>query len=179
MFSSQRQRKFWNNLKEQLEKNEKKALLNNLKLFTKLSPEDMLKKLDSEEIQLLKKAMVTDNDSGSGFVCDVDHRAGELEKISCPTLIIHSKNDGCLPFSHTEYAHKKIKNSNLFVASVDSILYGLDPAQRKFWIKGLNSFRKGSSFMNLLYIVLDACPEHTCIKMFIKFTFLTLQETCS
>ncbi|MBN2280193.1 MAG: prolyl oligopeptidase family serine peptidase [Candidatus Marinimicrobia bacterium] len=64
--------------------------------------------------------MVTDNNSGTGFIYDVDHRAKNIEQIKCPVLIIHSKNDGSVPFSHAEYANKKIKQSELFVAPTDS-----------------------------------------------------------
>ncbi len=120
MFNPRRQKKFWSRLKYGLEKNEKKILADNLKLFTKLDPSYILSKLSEREIQSLKEYMVTKNDSGNGFVADVDHRAGDIGKISCPVLIIHSKNDGCLPFSHAEYAHDKIVNSELFVSPAES-----------------------------------------------------------
>ncbi len=116
IFSPKRQRKFWDGLRRKLERNEEKTLIDNLKRFTKLKPKTALQKFSDQDIRDLKQSMVTGNDSGEGFVFDVEHRAKKIEDISCPTLIIHSPNDGCLAFSHAEHAHKMIKDSQLFAA---------------------------------------------------------------
>ena len=113
IFNPTRQRKFWDNLIADYEKNPKKILRKNMKLFTKLNPDTILETLSPDEISVLSHSLITGNDSGSGFVHDIDHRAKNIQKISCPTLIIHSKNDGTVPFSHAEYAHKMIPNTEL------------------------------------------------------------------
>lgn len=53
--------------------------------------------------------------SGSGFLNDIDQTLGlnALRKVSCPVLILHSKNDKSVPYAHAEYANKFLKNSIL------------------------------------------------------------------
>ena len=120
IFDPKKQKGFWDGLNRKLQNNERKTLLDNMKLFTRLKPENVLSKMEDDDIQLLKESMVTGNDSGTGFIFDIEHRARNIETIRCPTLIIHSKNDGCVPISHAEYAAKKIENSELFFAPTDS-----------------------------------------------------------
>nr|HPO50338.1 alpha/beta fold hydrolase [Spirochaetota bacterium] len=91
IFNPKNQGKFWNRLKEKLDKNPKKTLLDNIKLFTKLNPQKVLDMMSNQEIEVLKTSMVTGNDSGEGFIYDVEHRAKDIDQINCPTLIIHSK----------------------------------------------------------------------------------------
>ncbi|MEJ2627666.1 MAG: alpha/beta hydrolase [bacterium] len=131
IFHPKRQKRFWENLVKQLEKNEKKTLLKNLKLFTKINPQEVLCHMSKEDIELLKKYMITENDSGTGFINDVRHRATNIDKISIPTLIIHSKNDGSVPFSHAEYAHRKIRNSELFVAPTETHFIYIGPGSEE------------------------------------------------
>lgn len=54
--------------------------------------------------------------SGTGFLNDIDQQVDEslLREIHCPTLIIHSKNDGSVPPDHGEHAHQSIQGSRLF-----------------------------------------------------------------
>jgi pimeloyl-ACP methyl ester carboxylesterase len=120
LFHPGRQKRFWKNLRGKLRDNETKTLVNNIRRFTKLRPKDVLGNMSREDIQCLKKYMVTGNDSGNGFVYDVEHRARDIDRISCPTMIIHSKNDGCIPFSHAEYANRQIRNSEMYAAPTES-----------------------------------------------------------
>ncbi len=125
------QRKFWDNLKVKLERNEEKVLRGNMKRFTKLPVNDVLRHLRPEDIGALKADMVTANDSGYGFVHDVEHRAHHIERIVCPTLIVHSRYDASVPFSHAEYACRKIQNSELYVAPTESHFIYLGPGSKE------------------------------------------------
>ena len=53
--------------------------------------------------------------SGSGFLNDIDQTLGfnALRKVSCPVLILHSKNDNSVPYDHAVYANKLIESSIL------------------------------------------------------------------
>lgn len=137
IFDPKRQRKFWDNLTAQLEKDERGTLLKNLKLFTKRKPGEVLNRMSPEDIQYLKKYMVTENDSGTGFIHDVEHRAKDIERIRCPVLIIHSRNDGSVPFTHAEYAHSKIRDSELFEAPTDSHFIYIGPGSEEVLRKRL------------------------------------------
>ncbi len=138
IFHPKRQEEFWRRLREKLRKDEKKTLVKNLKRFTRLKPDDMLSRLSGEELRTLKEGLVTGNDSGCGFVHDMEHRSGDIRKISCPTLIIHSQNDGCLPISHAEYAHKMIRESQLYHAPTDSHFIYIGPGSREVLEKRLS-----------------------------------------
>lgn len=138
VFHPKRQRRFWDRLNEKLIADETKTLLENLKFFTKLPPKEMLKRMSPDDIQTLKTSLVKGNDSGIGFTFDVEHRARKIENISCPTMIIHSKNDGSVHFSHAEYAHKKIKQSALFIAPTDSHFLYIGPGSQEVLNKRLD-----------------------------------------
>lgn len=142
LFRPGNQQKFWDNQKKKLMKNERKTLLGIMKMFTLLKPEDVLDTMSKADMEKLKKSMITGNDSGTGFIYDVDHRAGPIEAIRCPTLIIHSLYDGNVKFSHAEYACKKIRNSELFVAPTQSHFIYFGPGSDKVLNKRL-SFLQG------------------------------------
>lgn len=131
IFNPKRQSKFWQNLTRQYEKNPEKTLINTMKLFSRLDPKKVINRMNAKELELLKIAMITGNDSGEGFVYDVEHRVKNIEEITCPTLIIHSKNDASVHFSHAEYAHKKINKSQLFEAPTDSHFLYLGPGSNE------------------------------------------------
>lgn len=131
IFHPARQKKFWQGLREKLQKDEKKTLLENMKIFTRLDPEQLLQKLSAQEIEFLKDGLVIKNDSGSGFVRDIEHRAHHIEEISCPVLIIHSLHDGTVPFSHAEYACRKISGAQLYHAPVDSHFLYVGPGSQQ------------------------------------------------
>lgn len=131
IFHPKRQRLFWQRLEEKLNKSPEKTLIDTLKLFTTLNPKTVLARMSDREISLLKMAMITGNDSGEGFVYDIEHRAKNIHEIICPTLIIHSKNDASVPFSHAEYAAKRIKNSKLIEASTDSHFLYFGPGSKE------------------------------------------------
>lgn len=67
-----------------------------------------------DEVRELQE-MTKKQRSGSGFVNDLDQQIdpSELSKIVCPTLILHSLNDGSVSRDHAEHAKQNIPNSLL------------------------------------------------------------------
>ena len=65
--------------------------------------------------------------SGSGFLLDINHRSGDLGRITAPTLIIHSRFDGSNDFSHAEYAAQHIPQAELFDVPAASHLMWFGP----------------------------------------------------
>ncbi|WP_407939191.1 alpha/beta fold hydrolase [Oceanobacillus salinisoli] len=55
--------------------------------------------------------------SGEGFFIDLDQvntlLTKDLERITCPTFIMHSKHDGSVPLEHAQHAHENIPSSEL------------------------------------------------------------------
>ena len=63
-----------------------------------------------EWVETLKKYR-----SGQGFLNDIDQdiEEGVIDKIECPTLIIHSQNDKAVSIDHPEHANRLITTSTL------------------------------------------------------------------
>lgn len=145
IFSPKRQRKFWDKLASDYEKNPKKVLRKNLKIFTKINPDEMLESLSSDEMSVLAHSLITGNDSGSGFVYDIEHRAINIHEVACPTLIIHSKNDGTVPYSHAQYAYQMIQNAELYESPTASHFLYIGPGSEEVFAKRMSFIKAGET----------------------------------
>jgi pimeloyl-ACP methyl ester carboxylesterase len=67
-------------------------------------------------------ALLLPSRSGSGFMHDLQHRCGDLSRITAPTLIVRSRYDGSISASHAGYAADHIRNADLFVSPAESHL---------------------------------------------------------
>lgn len=85
--------------------------------FTKLDTADVLAAW-SDKDKAAFKTMLLHLSSGSGFMLDIEHSISTeiLHDILCPTLIVHSKNDNSVDFSHPRHALEHIKAAALFEA---------------------------------------------------------------
>ncbi len=118
-----RQSKLWEKQRAEFKNLEDKHLYNLCKIFSTLKPELVLSEWGENDIEFYGK-MLSRLNSGHGFIHNVDHKAKNIHLITVPTLIIHSPFDKNVPFSHALYAHKKIKNSELFIApAVSHLIY--------------------------------------------------------
>ncbi len=84
--------------------------------FSKLPSDYVMTKIKKEDIEEIRK-MNNRYRSKSGFFIDIaqanELSPPQLQSISCPTLIMHSKNDGALPINHAYFAHNQVENSEL------------------------------------------------------------------
>lgn len=84
--------------------------------FSQLAYREAKGKLDKEDIEAIRK-MNNRQRSGSGFFLDLTqiNEVGieDVQAVSCPTLIMHSKYDGSVPLAHPYYAHEHISSSEL------------------------------------------------------------------
>ncbi len=73
-------------------------------------------KLGDEEVKELVAA-VDQLNSGEGFSSDIDQQIERhtIKRISCPTLIIHSRYDKTVSLAHAVYANTMVSNSHLEV----------------------------------------------------------------
>lgn len=67
-----------------------------------------------EEIADIRR-MISTQRSHAGFVLDLDQTlpADTLHQVSCPTLILHSRNDHTVSGAHADFAHRHIRSSQL------------------------------------------------------------------
>lgn len=83
--------------------------------FSKLKYSEATNKMSKDDIDSIRK-MNSRQRSGFGFFIDLsqvnDITIQDL-RVTCPTLIMHSKHDGSVPLEHAYYAHENIPSSNL------------------------------------------------------------------
>ncbi|GAB2571392.1 alpha/beta fold hydrolase [Gracilibacillus alcaliphilus] len=84
--------------------------------FSNLSYEEIKSKMSDNDMDEIRR-MNNRQRSGHGFLIDLsqtkDITAKHLQVISCPTLIMHSKNDSAVPLQHACYADQQISDSQL------------------------------------------------------------------
>jgi pimeloyl-ACP methyl ester carboxylesterase len=85
-------------------------------------PEEALKTIRADKregmIEVLKQSR-----SGRGFLNDLSYDVGSVERISAPTLIIHSTYDASVDASHPNYLLQCIPNSTLCMSEAESHMF--------------------------------------------------------
>jgi pimeloyl-ACP methyl ester carboxylesterase len=76
----------------------------------------------SQEQQRAALTLLLASRSGSGFLHDLQHRCGDLRRITAPALIIASKYDGSVNASHASYTSDHIPHVELVVSPAESHL---------------------------------------------------------
>ncbi|MCM3617715.1 alpha/beta hydrolase [Sutcliffiella horikoshii] len=86
--------------------------------FSKLTHDEAKEMVSKEDVEAIRK-MNNRQRSGYGFFIDLvqinDVSTENLQAISCPTLIMHSKHDGSVPLEHPYLAHESIPTSQLYL----------------------------------------------------------------
>src|SRR5690625_1260159 len=84
--------------------------------FSKLTFKEAKEMLMQEDVEAIRK-MNNRQQSGDGFLMDLvqinEVSTADLQAVSCPTLIMHSKHDGSVPLEHPYFAHENIPSSEL------------------------------------------------------------------
>jgi pimeloyl-ACP methyl ester carboxylesterase len=84
--------------------------------FSKLKHNEAREMITKEDVEAIRK-MNNRQRSRYGFSIDLvqinEVSIDKLRAISCPTLIVHSKNDGSVPLEHPYFAHENIPSSEL------------------------------------------------------------------
>lgn len=84
--------------------------------FSKLTNDEAKEMLSKDDVEAIRK-MNNRQRSGEGFFIDLaqinEVAIENLQAISCPTLIMHSKHDGSVLLEHPYLAHEKIPTSEL------------------------------------------------------------------
>lgn len=95
-----------------------------IRLFSKVTPrliansfypqlsDQKVHRLENHDIRKLCLLFKHFN-SKEGFLNDINHATSSIEKIKCPTLVIHSKHDTSVSYSHALHSSKMIKNARL------------------------------------------------------------------
>lgn len=94
--------------------------------LTTLDAKAIVNALNEEQLHNMRQFVETQR-SGAGFMNDIHHDSGDLGAIQAPTLIVFSKYDGTIPYSHVEYAMNRIPQAELCLTEDDSHLMWFSP----------------------------------------------------
>ena len=85
-----------------------------LAIFSTHDPDDALRRLSAEDIEKIRQ-FYQGQSSRQGALNDLTHTVGAdlLRAVSQPTLIIHSREDKSVPFSHAEWSLAHIPQATL------------------------------------------------------------------
>lgn len=85
-----------------------------LALFSTHDPDDGLRKLSAEDIQSITR-FYRGHSSRQGALADAQHTVGRelLRATGQPALVVHSREDASVPFSHAEWSMENITQSEL------------------------------------------------------------------
>jgi pimeloyl-ACP methyl ester carboxylesterase len=139
-----RQARLWEKQREEFAINRAKHLKKLSKRFSTQKPEFVLGEWDEHDISFYGE-MLSQLNSGSGFFYNIDHKATAIDLIAVPTLIIHSPFDKNVPFKHALYAHKEIRDSQLYIAPATSHLIYMGKDYNYILDKRLSFIRETSS----------------------------------
>lgn len=97
-------------------------------IFSTHDLEDVLRQLTTEDIQKICR-FYQGRSSRAGAMNDLGHtvRKELLQKVQVPTLVIHSREDKSVPFSHAEWSLAHIPNAELCESGVTGHFYWLGP----------------------------------------------------
>jgi len=99
-----------------------------LMIFSTHDPDDGLSKLSPEDIKKICR-FYQGRSSRKGALADSAHSVGSdlLKSIHQPTLVIHSREDNSVPFSHAEWSLKNIPQAELCEAGITGHFFWVDP----------------------------------------------------
>jgi pimeloyl-ACP methyl ester carboxylesterase len=99
-----------------------------LAIFSTHDPEDGMRKLSAEDVQEICR-FYQGHSSRKGALNDGTHTVGVdlLKSIRQPTLVIHSREDKSVPFSHAEWSLKHISQAEMCQAGCTGHFFWIGP----------------------------------------------------
>jgi pimeloyl-ACP methyl ester carboxylesterase len=97
-------------------------------IFSTHDPEEVLRQLTAEDVQKICH-FYQSHSSRAGAMNDLGHTVGKglLQKVQAPTLVIHSREDKSVPFSHADWALAHIPNAELCESGITGHFYWVGP----------------------------------------------------
>jgi pimeloyl-ACP methyl ester carboxylesterase len=97
-------------------------------IFSTHDPEDAFRRLTPEDIRAIC-LFYQRHSSRAGAANDLTHTVGKglLQRVKVPTLVIHSREDKSVPFSHAEWSLAQIPNAELCESGFTGHFYWVGP----------------------------------------------------
>jgi pimeloyl-ACP methyl ester carboxylesterase len=113
-------------------------------IFSTHDPADVLRQLSPEDLKAICR-FYQGHSSRAGAINDLTHTVGKelLRKVQMPTLIVHSREDKSVPFSHAEWSLAHIPNAQLCESGITGHFYWVGPDARRI-SQELVTFLKGT-----------------------------------
>ena len=101
-------------------------------IFSMHDPEDAFRQLSSADIEAIC-CFYQGHSSRIGAINDLTHTVGKelLQKVQMPTLVIHSREDKSVPFSHAEWSLTHIPNVELYESGITGHFYWVGPDSQR------------------------------------------------
>jgi pimeloyl-ACP methyl ester carboxylesterase len=99
-----------------------------LAIFSSHDPDDAMKQLTGEDIAAIRR-FYQGRSSRQGALNDLTHSVGVelLQKVSTPALVVHSREDASIPFSHAEWSLQNIPNAELCESGFTGHFFWIGP----------------------------------------------------
>jgi pimeloyl-ACP methyl ester carboxylesterase len=99
-----------------------------LVIFSSHDPDDSLRQLTNEDIKKISR-FYQGRSSRKGALNDATHTVGAnlLKAVSQPALVIHSREDSSVPFSHAEWSLQNFPHAELYEAGVTGHFFWVGP----------------------------------------------------
>jgi pimeloyl-ACP methyl ester carboxylesterase len=99
-----------------------------LAIFSNHDPDDSLSRLSAQDIDIIRR-FFQDRSSRQGALNDGTHVVGRalLQTVQQPTLVVHSREDRAVPFSHAEWALENISHAQLYEAGFTGHFFWVGP----------------------------------------------------
>ena len=99
-----------------------------LAIFSSHDPEDAMKQLPAEDIAAIRR-FYQGRSSRQEALNDLTHSVGAelLQKVSAPALVVHSREDASIPFSHAEWSLQHIPDAELCESGFTGHFFWIGP----------------------------------------------------
>lgn len=99
-----------------------------LAIFSTHDPDDGLSRLSTEDIEKIRR-FYQGHSSRQGALIDGTHTVGEdlLKAVRQPTLVVHSREDNSVPFSHAEWSLVHIPHAELCESGLTGHFFWIGP----------------------------------------------------
>ncbi len=118
----------WSMLRQTSKRSPRRMARQTMAIFSTHDPDDALNQLTDEDIEAICR-FYQGHSSRQGALNDLSHSVDEdlLRSVTVPTLVIHSREDRSVPFSHAEWSLAHIPQAELCEAGLTGHFYWVGP----------------------------------------------------
>ena len=128
-------------------------------IFSTHDPEDVIRQLTPEDIEAICR-FYQRHSSRTGAMNDLMHTLGKevLQKVQTPTLVIHSREDRSVPFTHAEWSLAHIPNAELCEGGVTGHFEWVGPDYQRISCRLVSFFKASTLFPCSPSTKTSSCP---------------------